>query len=353
MVTASIVMSLCSVSTRADAGSATTRPALPTPKAPYVVRPMAEPFSLFDARLLDGPFKESQDAHARYMLGLDPDRLAARFRVEAGLPAKAECYPGWENIELPGVGAGFYLSGCSRLYAATGDARFLERVNHLLDELEECQKANGNGFLLATKDGKRIFAEIERGDIRFAGGWMLNGQPEPYYAMEKLFAGLRDAWRVAGASKGLSIAVNLANYLEGQMSHLNDEQMQRIMSCEFGGMNWLLADLYADTGDPALPRPVRDAGITRRSSIRSHAARISSPASMPIPSSPRSADWPLASRSPGRRPTGSRRSSSGIASPTITATSPATTASASTSARPTSSISGWRPTRPRPATRGT
>ena len=68
--------------------------------------------------------------------------------------------------------------------------------------------------------------------------------------MEKLFAGLRDAWRVAGASKGLRIAVRLADYLDGQMAHLNDTQMQRIMSCEFGGMNWVLADLYADTGDP-------------------------------------------------------------------------------------------------------
>ena len=120
----------------------------------------------------------------------------------------------------------------------------------MLDELEECQQANGNGFLLATKGGQRIFAEIERGDIRLGGGWDLNGQPEPYYAMEKLFAGLRDAWRVAGAGKGLRIAIQLANYLDGQLAHLNDEQMRRIMSCEFGGMNWVLGDLYADTGDP-------------------------------------------------------------------------------------------------------
>jgi uncharacterized protein len=225
------------------------RPAAPF-RAAYVVQHKAEPFSLHDVRLLDGPFKQSQDTHARYLLSLEPDRLLARFRSEAGLSPKATNYPGWEQESLPGVAAGFYLSGCSRMYASTDDRRFLERIQYMLDELETCQKANGNGFLLATKNGKRLFAEIEQGDIRYEGtGWLLNGEPEPYYAMEKLFSGLRDAWRVAGEIKALNIAINLGNWLDRHMSHLNDEQLQRIMACEFGGMNWVLADLYADTGD--------------------------------------------------------------------------------------------------------
>jgi DUF1680 family protein len=211
--------------------------------------PRCRPFHLRDVRLLDGPFKRSQDIHAAYLLSLDPDRLLSRFLVEAGLPAKAANYPGWEQKELPGVGASFYLSGCARLYATTGDHRFLERVNRIVDELDRCQRANGNGYLLATKDGKRIFAEIERGNIRLDGGWLVNGEPEPYYALEKLFSGLRDAWRVAGVRKALEIAVRLGQWLDHQMSHLSNEQMQKIMSCEFGGMNWVLADLYADTGD--------------------------------------------------------------------------------------------------------
>jgi uncharacterized protein len=31
---------------------------------------------------------------------------------------------------------------------------------------------------------------------------------------------------------------------------LNEEQMQKVLACEQGGMNEVLADLYADTGDP-------------------------------------------------------------------------------------------------------
>lgn len=33
------------------------------------------------------------------------------------------------------------------------------------------------------------------------------------------------------------------------MSHLSDAQMAELMTVEFGGMNWVLSDLYADTGD--------------------------------------------------------------------------------------------------------
>ncbi len=148
------------------------------------------------------------------------------------------------------MAGGFYLSGCSRMYAVTGDHRFLDRVTTMLDGLEVCQKAHGDGYLLATRNGRRIFAEIERGDIRLDGGWLLNGEAEPYYAMEKLLSGLRDAYRVAGQRKGLSIAMALGDWLDRQTAHLSDDQLQRIMSVEFGGLNWVLADLYADTGDP-------------------------------------------------------------------------------------------------------
>lgn len=215
------------------------------PKVPLA----AEPFSPSAVHLLDGPFRVSQDVHAKYLLSLETDRLLARFRQEAGLESKASAYPGWESKELPGVGAGFYLSGCSQLYAATGDKRFLDRVTFLLDELETCQKANGDGYLLAITNGKRIFSEIEKGDIRFTGGWTLNGEAEPYYAMEKLFSGLRDAYRAAGVAKALDIEVALADWLVRHMLPLSDEQMQTIMACEYGGMNWVLSDLYVDTGD--------------------------------------------------------------------------------------------------------
>jgi hypothetical protein len=98
--------------------SLTAAPAALSPAVP-VVAPAATAFSLRDVHLLDGPLKHSQDIAAAYLLSLEPDRLLARFRQEAGLEKKAENYPGWEEKELPGVALGFYLSGCSKLWATS------------------------------------------------------------------------------------------------------------------------------------------------------------------------------------------------------------------------------------------
>ena len=42
-----------------------------------VVTLQAEPFSLTDVRLLNGPFQRAMEADRRYLLSLDPDRLQA------------------------------------------------------------------------------------------------------------------------------------------------------------------------------------------------------------------------------------------------------------------------------------
>jgi DUF1680 family protein len=220
-----------------------------SPKVQPLVPFKAEPFGFDEVKLLGGPLKHAEELNAKFLLSLDVDRLVARFRQEAGLPKVAEAYPGWETVQLPGVGCGFYLSGCSMLLASTGDAEFGKRIDRVLDLLEECQKANGDGYLLATKNGKRIFGEIEKGDLRLTEGWKFNGEPEPYYAMEKLLSGLRDAYRIAGRRKALEIETKLCLWLEHHMAAIPDELMQRLMSYEYGGMNWVLSDLYVDTGD--------------------------------------------------------------------------------------------------------
>src|SRR5437879_2211437 len=46
----------------------------------------AQSFPLSRLRLLDGPFKQRQDVNARYLFMVEPDRLLAGFRQQAGLP---------------------------------------------------------------------------------------------------------------------------------------------------------------------------------------------------------------------------------------------------------------------------
>lgn len=216
----------------------------PAPVAP----PKAAPFRLDQVRLLDGTFKDAQDIAVQYLLSLEPDRFLANFRKEAGLEPKAKQYGGWESQGVSGHNGGHYLSACAQAYAATGDKRFLDRVNYMVSELAKCQKANGNGYVAAIPGGKKIYAEVEAGDIRSAG-FDLNGGWVPNYTMHKVFAGLRDAYRLCDSKQALDVARQLADWFERVHSALTEDQMQRIMAAEFGGLNETFADLYADTGE--------------------------------------------------------------------------------------------------------
>ena len=126
---------------------------------------------------------------AEYLLRLDPDRLLSGFRKEAGLKPKAEAYGGWESMTIAGHSLGHYLSACALMFASTGDVRFRERVNYIIAELEDCQRANGNGYVAAIPNGKKIFQEVSAGDIRVKP-FDLNGGWVPWYTLHKLFAGL-------------------------------------------------------------------------------------------------------------------------------------------------------------------
>lgn len=208
----------------------------------------AEEFRIEDVRLLDGPFKHAMMKDAEYLLRLDPDRLLSGFRKEAGLKPKAEAYGGWESMTIAGHSLGHYLSACALMSAATGDARFRERVNYIIGELDECQRANGNGYVAAIPNGKKIFQEISTGDIRVQP-FDLNGGWVPWYTLHKLFAGLLDAHRYLQSTKALAIAVKLADFSDATVAKLNEEQFQRMLGCEHGGMNDVLAELYARTGN--------------------------------------------------------------------------------------------------------
>ena len=222
----------------------------PVVKVPPAVPVKAQPFEPREVRLLDGPFRHAMELDARWLLGLEPDRLLAWYRKEAGLPPKAQNYGGWEAMGIAGHSLGHYLSACARLYQTLGDVRFRERVDYIVNELAECQRANGNGFVGAMPNSKRIFEEVARGDIRSAG-FDLNGCWVPWYNLHKLFAGLLDAHQLCGNARALEVAARLGDWADTTTRQLTDEQWQKMLACEHGGMNEVLAELYARTGNPA------------------------------------------------------------------------------------------------------
>jgi uncharacterized protein len=190
-----------------------------------------------------------QELDAITLLNYEPDRLLSRFYSEAGLTPKADHYMGWENESLAGHSLGHYLSACSMMYQTTGDKQFLERVNYITDELKIIQDKDGNGYIGAFPKGKQIFEnEVAKGDIR-SKGFDLNGIWSPFYTIHKILAGLRDAYRYCGNLEALEVEKNLAGWVGSIVMQLNDEQVQIMLRCEYGGMNEALADLFADTKD--------------------------------------------------------------------------------------------------------
>ena len=208
----------------------------------------AHPFNLEQVRLIDGPFKKAMELDANYLLEIEPDRLLSRFREFSGLEPKGKIYGGWESETISGHTLGHYLSACSMMYASTGDKRFLERVNYIVDELALCQQKKGTGFVGGFPDADRIFSEIEKGDIR-AQGFDLNGVWVPWYTTHKLFAGLRDSYIYCDNQKAKDVMVKLADWAYEFSEKLTDEQIQRMLNCEQGGIVESFADVYAVTGN--------------------------------------------------------------------------------------------------------
>ncbi|HEX5057393.1 MAG TPA: beta-L-arabinofuranosidase domain-containing protein [Gammaproteobacteria bacterium] len=205
------------------------------------------PFELSEVRLLRGPFETAQQLDARYLSALDPDRMLHNFRVNAGLKPRAPVYGGWESqepwvdIRCHGHTLGHYLSACAMMYAATKTREFGRRVDYIVAELAACQQARGDGLVCAFPDGA---AQLENS---------LSGKPfigVPWYTMHKLMAGLRDARYYAGNAQALPVLTGLADWIVNSSRGLDDVQFQKMLGTEHGGMNEVLGDLYAVSGDP-------------------------------------------------------------------------------------------------------
>ncbi|RYF44629.1 MAG: glycosyl hydrolase, partial [Cytophagaceae bacterium] len=182
----------------------------------------------------------------KYVLAHDPDRLLAPFLREAGLDPKKESYPNWESMGLDGHTAGHYLSALADMIASGDDAdgEMGRRLDYMLSELDRAQKANGNGYLGGLPGSRDFWPLIAAGDTgKIWSKWA------PWYNLHKMFAGLRDSAIVAKKPKARELLIKFGDWCVNTTSGLTDAQMQGMLSNEYGGMNEVMADIYAITGD--------------------------------------------------------------------------------------------------------
>ncbi|WP_276371385.1 beta-L-arabinofuranosidase domain-containing protein [Chryseolinea sp. H1M3-3] len=220
----------------------------PAVKVKPVVKVKAFAFPLSDVTLLPSPFARAHDVDVKYLLLIEPDRLLSQFRTHSGLKPKAQKYGGWESEGLAGHTLGHYLSACAMEYAVSKNPEFLKRVNYIVDELEECQRARKTGYIGAIPREDSVFLEVSQGDIR-SRGFDLNGAWSPWYTIHKVMAGLLDAYLYCNNQKALLIEQRMADWTGDVLRKLNDDQIQKMLLCEYGGMNEVLVNTYAFTNN--------------------------------------------------------------------------------------------------------
>ena len=205
-------------------------------------------FPLGDITLLDGPLKHARDLNVQVLLKYDCDRMLAPYRKEAGLQPRKPSYPNWDGLD--GHVGGHYLSALA-INAATGNEECRKRMEYMISELQLVLDANNqrleawcHNYIGGVPNSAKMWTAFSKGDFgSYFGTWA------PFYNIHKMYAGLRDAWLYCGNEQAKNLFLKFCDWAVDITRDLNDEQMEKMLGNEHGGMNEVLADAYAITGE--------------------------------------------------------------------------------------------------------
>jgi uncharacterized protein len=196
-------------------------------------------FKMSQVRLTPSVFAQCQQANFGYLKRLDSNRLLHNFRVNAGLASSAQPLGGWEkpDCELRGHFVGHYLSACALMYSSTGDKEIKAKGDALVGELAKCQQKLGGGYLSAfpTEYFDRLNARQKV--------WA------PFYTIHKIMAGMYDMHEHCGNGQALDVLKRMADWADHWSAPFPEPHMQDILNTEYGGMNEVLYNLAALTGE--------------------------------------------------------------------------------------------------------
>src|SRR5436305_12763929 len=203
-----------------------------------------EPFPLMQVRLLPGPYQDAAEWNRGYMQRLKTERLVRNFQLNAGLPSSAEPLGGWEQDtpgragELRGHFTGHFLSASAQLYASAGDKEAKAKGDVMVADLAKCQEKLGTGGYLSAFPTEWF----DRLDAR-KPVWA------PFYTIHKIMAGMLDMYQLAGNRQALQVLEGMSNWADTWSASKSEEHMQDILNTEYGGMNEVLYNLAAVTGE--------------------------------------------------------------------------------------------------------
>lgn len=205
--------------------------------------------------LLNSVFSQSEKIGREYLDGVDIDRLLSPIFEAHNMPApnNAKRYGGWERksannwekspetFSLAGHSLGHFLSALSECYAKSGDEKLKQKILYIVSQLESVQSNAKSGYIGGCKEN--CFTELfDKNLTSWAEGYWV-----PWYNLHKIFKGLTDAYSVTEDQTVLRVLLRFADWACDGLSDFSDEDFEKMLEYEHGGMNEVFANLYRIT----------------------------------------------------------------------------------------------------------
>ncbi|MCI6388569.1 MAG: glycoside hydrolase family 127 protein [Ruminococcus sp.] len=205
--------------------------------------------------LLNSVFLQSEKIGREYLDGVDIDRLLSPIFEAHNMPApnNAKRYGGWERksannwekspetFSLAGHSLGHFLSALSECYAKSGDEKLKQKILYIVSQLESVQSNAKSGYIGGCKEN--CFTELfDKNLTSWAEGYWV-----PWYNLHKIFKGLTDAYSVTEDQTVLRVLLRFADWACDGLSDFSDEDFEKMLEYEHGGMNEVFANLYRIT----------------------------------------------------------------------------------------------------------
>jgi uncharacterized protein len=128
------------------------------------------------------------------------------------------------------------------MYASTGDQDIKAKGDAIVAELAKCQSRLAGSYLSAFP--LEFFDRLNARKQVWA----------PFYTIHKIMAGMLDMYQHCGNRQALEVLQGMANWTGKWSASISDEHMQDILNTEYGGMNEVLYNLSAATGEDQYAR---------------------------------------------------------------------------------------------------
>jgi DUF1680 family protein len=161
-------------------------------------------FSYSQVTLTEGPMAAMYQRMRTHFLKLDEDRLLKLYRQRAGLPAPGRDMGGWYDADgfVPGHLLGQFISGLSRIHAATGDPEAAAKARRLVLGYGAAFEKDGNPYA----------------SPKTIATWAC-------YVLDKYEIGLLDAANLAGVDQARLL---LPHVIQGAVRYIPDHTFDRV-----------------------------------------------------------------------------------------------------------------------------